>query len=1666
MASRRQVALIRVHKMSALGFVALLTVAGLAVLMPVADAAAPSISTVAPTSGLTNGGYRVTITGANFEDGATVEVGDGTELGTNPASPLLRGQDVIVASPTSLSFIMPPHKEGGVGFRVTNPGGEATTFTGLFTYNRPAAAITVDAVNPTTGSPAGGSLVTIQGTNFDVNSRPKVTFDGIAGTVLAVTATGISVLTPAHVPGNVADLAVAFPGLTADLDGADNLYAANRPNLFSFDAGTRPTVSGLSTATGPVTGGTLVTINGANFVPGVQVVFSIPTPVAGTIESYDMSTEAERAQFSPRVVFSSATQITAVAPAQPATTYYVRVIHPGALGANGLVTESGLANLVSTAVVPFTMTEVTGSQVPTLSAVSPNAGPTVGGTLVTLTGTNFHTGANEKPRVQVRLQNAGACGASTGLANVKDVPADDVTVLGATSLQVRMPDFPSNALADILVANPGVSLANGVASPAGAACLSDAFRYGFAGIGNGGTVQITSLSQTQGSAAGGANLNGDGLGEITVTGGTFESGVQVFFGSYRAAVVTRTDASNLQVRPPPQPPGTVHVAVLNPDGRAGVFFGYTYSQAPAPGFDDVDGTAGSNGGDLITLKGSGFQFSGDPDGVDGPLLPRVPIVTVGGTQAEVVTVGSGVLSQFDILAPVRPMTVDNEQIPITITNPDGRSVTSNDNSPSGGGNPVTNVDYVSYTEDPAPALSVVYGQGSTTPATGRTFGGTPILITGVRGDPGGPLPVDDVEGASSNFFIPPTEDWPEPTVFVGGVQVPRDGVIPVASGADSPFGLPDCPAATDGGPCLAVMTPPKAGSGDAAANNKVRVVHPDGQSDESDNPDNNDDFDYVATSAPAATGVAGGPASTMGGTMVRITGTNFGPVTKDSSLANLSCTTTGANAPMVAGGFNGYTAASPLPTVTFDGVLGRVLCVEDNVAGGQGETIHVLAPPNSAGPATIVVRNPDGQSSTLAGTLNYDNAPAPTLNPPAQQILLTPIGGQLVDSIPSTPGVVDAFTGTAIGPTTLDAEGRACNVAGFDKEEVVTPVPLVTIGGVPALDVCAVFDTNGATAGTPSSLTFRTTYSPPAAFPTPGVKTLLIQNPDNQGATLGGQLRVLNFVPTPTSITPSTASANGGAQLTVRGSSFPTDPKPSILVGATDHPAPAFAPALAVGATTATSAVFTMPPRSPAVLPSVLDVQAIDGDGQAGLLDGQLTITPARPPQLKSITPSAGTLNGGTPVTIDGHGFAGGADVVFGGKTITSTTVSPDGKRLTFVTPNFMELAPAERRLGPVDLFVFNPLAGVDADPFCPDPTGGITTADNHCLDLTGRFSFSTAVGPTVSSVSPSSGPAAGGTAVTITGSNFVAGATVKFGDADATDVVVTNGNTITAKTPPGTGAVAVSVTSAGITASLANGFTYIGDASSSTTSTGPSPTTSPTSTRSPTSTTSPTAPTGTNGLTPPTLDEIEDANDGIELRVTREGDTNVLEWDLPPASQRPALPIAGVQVWFSNSPYTLLDTFPAGSDEFEDGAFTHTGPEARASTKYLVTMYYGATSALGFFSGGSAPDTEDYPGLASTDEQPGEGGDGGLPTWAIVLIVLGILFLVVLVAVLIARGRSDDGQQTQQVYQEPPPGAPPVESGEVHQARCPACATSFTVTGTKPVITVCPGCGKKGILR
>jgi hypothetical protein len=149
-----------------------------------------------------------------------------------------------------------------------------------------------------------------------------------------------------------------------------------------------------------------------------------------------------------------------------------------------------------------------------------------------------------------------------------------------------------------------------------------------------------------------------------------------------------------------------------------------------------------------------------------------------------------------------------------------------------------------------------------------------------------------------------------------------------------------------------------------------------------------------------------------------------------------------------------------------------------------------------------------------------------------------------------------------------------------------------------------------------------------------------------------------------------------------------------------------------------------------------------------------------------TVSPAQGPLSGGTTVTLTGSNFGSGSVVSFGGTPATTTFVN--ASQLTAI-------APASAADQTVNLNV---------------STGGSTSRASAGNDYTYM-----GIGPTVTAVSPNDGRLAAGTSVTITGTNFVKGATnVHFGTAAATSVTVVNPTTITAKSPAGTGAVNIVV--------------------------------------------------------------------------------------------------------------------------------------------------------------------------------------------------------------------------------------------------------------------------------
>lgn len=101
-----------------------------------------------------------------------------------------------------------------------------------------------------------------------------------------------------------------------------------------------------------------------------------------------------------------------------------------------------------------------------------------------------------------------------------------------------------------------------------------------------------------------------------------------------------------------------------------------------------------------------------------------------------------------------------------------------------------------------------------------------------------------------------------------------------------------------------------------------------------------------------------------------------------------------------------------------------------------------------------------------------------------------------------------------------------------------------------------------------------------------------------------------------------------------------------------------------------------------------------------------------------------------------------------------------------------------------------------------------------HGANAIAKLTFGAAVPtPTVTGLSPASGPTAGGTTVTIAGTNFVAPAAVVFGGTPATGVSVVNPAAITCVAPAhAAGAVDVRVTTSGGTSAIsaAARYTYV----------------------------------------------------------------------------------------------------------------------------------------------------------------------------------------------------------------------------------------------------------------
>jgi formylglycine-generating enzyme required for sulfatase activity/subtilisin-like proprotein convertase family protein len=192
-----------------------------------------------------------------------------------------------------------------------------------------------------------------------------------------------------------------------------------------------------------------------------------------------------------------------------------------------------------------------------------------------------------------------------------------------------------------------------------------------------------------------------------------------------------------------------------------------------------------------------------------------------------------------------------------------------------------------------------------------------------------------------------------------------------------------------------------------------------------------------------------------------------------------------------------------------------------------------------------------------------------------------------------------------------------------------------------------------------------------------------------------------------------------------------------------------------------------------------LDGDGIVGGSDLGIILARWGQTPWAQPTLATVAPGSGPAAGGTPITLTGTNLLGATSVTVGGVAANSVQVV-NSTTVTAVTP-----------------------AGTAGSKSVSVTTAGGTAS------LSNAFTYLPPP-PTLSGVAPTTGPTAGGTLITLTGTNLSGATSVTVGAVAATSVTVVSSTTVTAVTPAGTvGAKTVAVTTPSGTASLPSAFTY-----------------------------------------------------------------------------------------------------------------------------------------------------------------------------------------------------------------------------------------------------------------
>ncbi|HEX3795748.1 MAG TPA: IPT/TIG domain-containing protein [Acidimicrobiales bacterium] len=443
---------------------------------------------------------------------------------------------------------------------VINAGVSSCSATGPDIHPAAVAAPNITSITPSSGPVAGGQSVAIAGTNLQ--NASSVTFGGVAATITgpgtADTSTLLTVINPPHAAGAV-PVTVTTPGGTASI-------------TFTYVQVPPPPVTDTFTPLfGPVAGGTAVTITGSGLA-GTTVVTFGGTAATNIINTSDSSI--------------TVTDPTHAAGAVPVT----------------VTTAGGTSTLNQL----FTYVDI-----PVVTSFTPTSGPTVGGTLVTITGSNF----------------AGPTTVVFGTT-----PGTDVTVVSPTEITVISPAHAAGPVF-LTLADFG-----GVVTP------TQAFTY-LAGP----VVLANGLNPAYGPVGGGT--------VVTITGTGLTNTTAVTFGGAAGTSIVNSSDTSITVTTPAHVAGAVTVTITANGQTANAVEEFTYVGVPVINADGLNPTSGpTSGGTPVTITGSGF-VPGDPTTVTFDTSAATSVVVVSPTE-------------ITALSPAHALGA----VPVTVTDDGGRTV--------------------------------------------------------------------------------------------------------------------------------------------------------------------------------------------------------------------------------------------------------------------------------------------------------------------------------------------------------------------------------------------------------------------------------------------------------------------------------------------------------------------------------------------------------------------------------------------------------------------------------------------------------------------------------------------------------------------------------------------------------------------------------------------------------------------------------------------------------------------------------------------------------------------------------------------------------------------------------------------------------------------------------